>query len=276
MRFAGLPDVNSRRIVKGERMTVQDLFDLTGKVSLVSGGGDGIGRSMALALAEAGSDVVIFSRRVEKCDAVAREIQTNGGRALALACDILSETDIEKVVAETLRVFGKIDVLVNNSGRTWGASPEDIAFDDWKKVIDLNLNATFRCTQIVGREMIKRQSGKIINISSYAGSRGTDPAYLNAIAYNTSKGALNILTQDLAVKWAQHNITVNAIAPGWFPTKMTQWTFDNYGEAILARIPLKRYGRMQELMGVIVFMASPASDYLTGQVIAVDGGLTAC
>jgi len=230
---------------------------------------------MAVALADAGSDVVVFSRRGEKCEDVAHEIESHGGRALAFTCDILRGADIERVVAETLRVFGRIDVLVNNSGRTWSASPEDIAFDDWKKVVDLNLNATFRCTQIVGREMIKRQKGKIINISSYSGSRGTDPAYMDTIPYNTSKGALNIFTQDLAVKWAQHNITVNAIAPGWFPTKMTQWTFDNHGEAILARIPLKRYGTMDELMGVIVFMAAPASNYITGQIIAVDGGLTA-
>jgi NAD(P)-dependent dehydrogenase (short-subunit alcohol dehydrogenase family) len=256
-------------------MTVSALFNLKGKVALVSGGGDGIGRAMALGLAEAGSDVVIFSRRAEKCEAVAREIESQGGRALALACDILKEDDIRRVVDETLGAFGQIDVLVNNSGRTWGASPEDIAFENWEKVIDLNLNATFRCTQIVGKEMIKRRQGKIINISSYSGSRGTDPAYLDAIPYNTSKGALNVFTQDLAVKWARFNITVNAIAPGWFPTKMTQWTFDNRGEAILARIPLKRYGKMEELMGVIVFMASPASDYITGQIITVDGGLTA-
>ncbi len=256
-------------------MTERNLFNLKGKVSLVSGGGDGIGRAMAVALADAGSDVVIFSRRIEKCEAVTGEIKTRGGRALALACDILSEADIERVVAETLRLFGKIDVLVNNSGRTWGASPEDIAFEDWKKVVDLNLNATFRCTQLVGREMIKRRQGKIINISSYSGSRGSDPAYMDAIAYNTSKGALNTFTKDLAVKWAPYNITVNAVAPGWFPTKMTQWTFDHHGEKILARIPLKRYGKMEDLMGVIVFMASPASDYLTGQIIAVDGGLTA-
>ncbi|MEE4113775.1 MAG: glucose 1-dehydrogenase [Desulfobacteraceae bacterium] len=256
-------------------MSARDLFDLKGKVSLVSGGGDGIGRAMAIALADAGSDVVIFSRRAEKCEAVAHEIESQGGRALALACDILRGEEIERVVSETLRVFGKIDVLVNNSGRTWGDAPEDITLENWKKVIDLNLNATFLCTQLVGREMIKRQQGKIINISSYSGSRGTDPAYLDAIPYNTTKGAVNIFTQDLAVKWAKYNITVNAIAPGWFPTRMTQWTFDNRGEAILARIPLKRYGTMEELMGVIVFMASPASNYITGQIIAVDGGLTA-
>lgn len=256
-------------------MTARAIFDLSGKVSLVSGGGDGIGRSMAMALAEAGSQVVIFSRRIENCETVAHEIETKGGRALALACDILREADLARVAAETLRVFGKIDVLVNNSGRTWGACPEEIRFEDWKKVVDLNLNATFRCTQLVGREMINRKQGKIINISSYAGSRGTDPAYLDAIPYNATKGALNAFTRDLAVKWAKYNITVNAIAPGWFPTKMTQWTFENRGEAILARIPLKRYGAMEEIMGVIVFMASPASNYITGQIIAVDGGLTA-
>ncbi len=256
-------------------MTIRNLFNLKGRVALVSGGGDGIGKAMAIALADGGSDVVVFSRRAEKCEAVAHEIESHGGRALAFACDICREADIERVVAETLKAYGKIDVLINNAGRTWGAWPEEITFEDWKKVVDLNINATFRCTQIVGQSMIKDQSGKIINISSYAGSRGTDPAYLNAIPYNTTKGAVNTFTKDLAVKWAQHNITVNAIAPGWFPTKMTQWVFKNRGEAILARIPLGRYGLMEELMGVIVFMASPASNYLTGQIIAVDGGLTA-
>jgi len=206
---------------------------------------------------------------------VAQEIEAQGGRALAFGCDILREEDIQRVLDSTLEIFGNIDVLINNSGRTWGGAPEDIGYEDWKKVIDLNLNATFRCTQMVGRHMISRKTGKIINISSYSGSRGTDPLYMDAIPYNTSKGALNIFTKDLAVKWAKHNITVNAIAPGWFPTKMTRWTFDNQGESILARIPLGRYGKMEELMGVAVFLASSASDYLTGQIIGVDGGLTA-
>ena len=256
-------------------MTVKNLFDLTGKVSLISGGGDGIGRAMALGLAEAGSAVVVFSRRGDICEALADEIKAKGGKALGFACNILKEEDIRRVVNETAGAFGKIDVLINNSGRTWGAAPEDMGFDDWKKVIDLNLNATFQCTQIVGREMIRAGGGKIINISSYSGSRGTDPDYLNAIPYNTTKGALNTFTKDLAVKWAHHNITVNAIAPGWFPTKMTQWTFDNHGEKILAKIPMNRYGKMEEIMGVAVFMASTASDYITGQIITVDGGLTA-
>jgi NAD(P)-dependent dehydrogenase (short-subunit alcohol dehydrogenase family) len=256
-------------------MKIGSLFDLTGKVAMISGGGDGIGRAMAFGLAEAGSDVVVFSRRIEVCEEVANAIQKLGVRALAFKCDISREEDVARVVSESLKEFKQIDILVNNSGRAWGASPEEIGFDAWQKVIDINIHGTFRCTQAVGREMIKQRKGKIINISSYAGSRGTDPQYLNSIPYNTSKGALDAFTRDLAVKWAQYNINVNAIAPGWFPTKMTKWTFDNNGEAILARIPMKHYGKMEDIMGVAVFLASAASDYITGQIIGVDGGLTA-
>jgi len=258
-----------------KEMGTLGLFDLTGKVALVSGGGDGIGRAMALGLADAGSDVAVFSRRLEVCEEVAHEIQKRGVRALAFQCDISREEDVAGVVSKSIKELNRIDILINNSGRTWGASPEEMSFEAWQKVIDVNINGTFRCTQLVGREMIKLRKGKIINISSYTGSRGTDPEYLNAIAYNTSKGAVDAFTRDLAVKWAKYNINVNSIAPGWFPTKMTKWTFDNKGEAILARIPMKRYGKMEEIMGVAVFLASAASDYMTGQVVYVDGGLTA-
>jgi NAD(P)-dependent dehydrogenase (short-subunit alcohol dehydrogenase family) len=256
-------------------MKALDLFDLSGKVAMISGGGDGIGRAMATGLAEAGSDIVVFSRRLEKCEEVANEIETIGTRALALQCDITRESDVERVVKETINKFNKIDILVNNSGRTWGAAPEEIPYDAWDKVINLNINGTFRCTQRVGKEMIKQNRGKVINISSYAGSRGTDPKYLDAIAYNTSKGALNTFTMDLAVKWAKYNINVNAVAPGWFPTKMTEWTFSHRGEAILAHTPMKRFGQLDELKGVVVFLSSKASDFLTGQIIGLDGGLTA-
>jgi len=256
-------------------MKALDLFDLSGKVAMISGGGDGIGRAMASGLAEAGSDIVVFSRRLEKCEEVANEIETGGARALALQCDITRENDVDRVVTQTIKKFSKIDILVNNSGRTWGATPEEMPYEAWQKVIDLNINGTFRCTQRVGKEMIKHKRGKIINISSYAGSRGTDPLYLDAISYNTSKGALNTFTMDLAVKWAKYNINVNAIAPGWFPTKMTEWTFSHRGEAILARTPMKRFGQLDELKGVVVFLSSKASDYLTGQIIGVDGGLSA-
>jgi gluconate 5-dehydrogenase len=256
-------------------MSGHKLFDLSGKVAMISGGGDGIGRSMALGLAEAGADVIIFSRRLEICGEVAGEIETLDRSALALQCDITSDEDVDRMVRASIEKFGKIDILINNSGRTWGASPEEIPIDAWNKVIDLNINGTFRCIQKVGREMIKAGGGKIINISSYAGSRGTDPAYLNAIPYNASKGAVNTLTMDLAVKWAKYNINVNCVAPGWFPTKMTEWTFDNNGEKILARIPMQRYGDLEEMKGVVVFLSAPASNYVTGQILSVDGGLTA-
>ena len=256
-------------------MKALDLFDLSGKLAMISGGGDGIGRTMATGLAEAGSDIVVFSRRLEKCEEAAHEIEKCGVRALALQCDITRENDVDRVVSQAMKNFNKIDILVNNSGRTWGAAPEEMPYEAWQKVIDLNINGTFHCTQSVGKEMIKQNHGKIINITSYAGSRGTDPVYLDAIPYNTSKGALNVFTMDLAVKWAKYNINVNAIAPGWFPTKMTEWTFSHRGEAILARTPMKRFGQLTELKGIVVFLASKASDYLTGQVIGVDGGLTA-
>jgi NAD(P)-dependent dehydrogenase (short-subunit alcohol dehydrogenase family) len=256
-------------------MMALQIFDLTGKVAMVSGGGDGLGRAMALGLADAGANVAVFSRKLEKCEAVAREIEARGVGALAVQCDISRQEDVDRLMEQTLQKFAHIDILVNNSGRTWGAEPEDMKFEDWSKVIDLNINGTFRITQAVGREMIRLGKGKIINISSYAGSRGTDPVYMNAIPYNTSKGAIESFTMDLAVKWAKHQINVNCIAPGWFPTRMTTRMFENHGEAILARIPMKRYGKPEELMGIIIFLASAASDYVTGQVIGVDGGLTA-
>ena len=256
-------------------MKALELFDLSGKVAMISGGGDGIGQAMATGLAEAGADVVVFSRRLEKCEEVAHEIETIGKQAIALQCDITREDDVERVVTQTVKRFNKIDILVNNSGRSWGATPEEIPYEDWQKVIDLNINRTFRCTQRVGKEMIKQKRGKIINISSYAGLRGTDPEYLDSIPYNTSKGALNTFTMDLAVKWAKYNINVNAIAPGWFPTKMTEWTFSHRGEAILAHTPMKRFGQLNELKGIVVFLSSQASDYLTGQIIGIDGGLSA-
>jgi len=256
-------------------MGTLDLFNLNGKVSMVSGGGDGIGRTLATALAEAGSDIVVFSRRLEKCEEVAHEVEKLGVRAMALQCDITREKDVDSVVEQTIAHFNQIDILVNNSGRAWGSPAEKVEYADWLKVIDLNINGTFRCTQKVGREMIKRKQGKIINISSVAGHRGTDPYYLDAISYNTSKGAINTFTKDLAIKWAQYNIHVNCIAPGWFPTKLTKWIFDNKGEAILSRVPMKRYGKLEELKGIVVFLAAPASNYVTGQIICVDGGITA-
>jgi NAD(P)-dependent dehydrogenase (short-subunit alcohol dehydrogenase family) len=255
-------------------MSILDLFNLAGKVSIITGGGDGLGKMIAIALGEAGSDIIICSRKLEKCEATAHEIEKLGVRALPFKCDIDRDGDVDRVTTTTLKEFGKIDILVNNSGRTWGASPEDIKIEDWQKVIDLNITGTFRCTQKVGREMIKQKQGKIINISSYTGLMGTDPEFMNAIPYNVSKGALITFTKDLATKWAKYNINVNCIAPGWFPTKISQWILENKGEKILSRLLIKRFGNEDDLKGVAIFLASRASDYMTGQVLSVDGGLT--
>lgn len=256
-------------------MKTMDLFNLKGKTAIVTGGAIGLGRQMALGLAEAGADIVICSRKLEKCEEMAHQIDSLGVRALALRCDLTRGEEIDQVVKKTIEEFGRVDILVNNSGRTWGASVEELKIEDWKKVIDLNITGTFQFTQRVGREMIRQTGGKIINISSYAGLMGTDPEYLNAIAYNTSKGALIAFTKDLAVKWAKFGIQVNAIAPGWFVTEMTKWITEHHGERMMDRLLIKRYGGEDDLKGVIVFLASKASDYITGHILCVDGGLTA-
>lgn len=252
-----------------------DLFNLKGKTAIVTGGAIGLGQQMVLGLAEAGADIVVCSRKLEKCQEMASQIESLGVRGLALRCDLNREEEIDHLVKETIREFGKIDILVNNSGRTWGASVEELKIEDWKKVIDLNITGTFLLTQRAGREMIRQRSGKIINIVSYAGLMGTDPEYLNAIAYNTSKGALVAFTKDLAVKWAKYGILVNAIAPGWFITEMTKWSTECHGVKMMDRLLIKKFGEADDLKGAVVFLASMASNYITGQILCVDGGLTA-
>jgi len=256
-------------------MEVRSLFDLSGKVAIVTGGGIGLGQQMAIALAEAGCNIVTCSRKVERCEAVAHEIEKMGVRALAFRCDIANEEEIEHVVNETVKAFGKIDILVNNAGRTWGSPMEEFPLEHWNKVMAVNITGTFLFSQKAGREMINQKSGKIINISSYGGLLGSDPEYMDAIVYNTSKGAIITFTRDLAVKWAKYNINVNAIAPGWFVTQMTKWSRENKGDKILDRLLIKRFGGEDDLKGAVVFLASRASDYVTGQVLCVDGGLTA-
>ncbi|MBM4306068.1 MAG: glucose 1-dehydrogenase [Deltaproteobacteria bacterium] len=256
-------------------MKTMDLFDLKGKTAIVTGGGIGLGQQMALGLAEAGADIVICSRKLEKCQEMARQIESLGRKALALRCDLNREEEIDQVVKEILKAFGKVDILVNNAGRTWGGPVEELKVADWKKVIDLNITGTFQFTQRIGREMIQQRSGKIINIVSYAGLIGTDPEYLNAIAYNTSKGGLIAFTKDLAVKWSVYGIQVNAISPGWFLTEMTKWSTEHHGKKMVDRLLVKRFGGEDDLKGAVVFLASRASDYVTGHVLSVDGGLTA-
>ncbi len=255
-------------------MSVLDLFDLSNKVSIITGGGDGLGRTMATALAEAGSNIVVCSRKLEKCEATAHDLEKVGVKVLAIKCDISQPEDIDEVVTKTKKEFQGIDILVNNSGRTWGGPPEELNIEDWKKVMDVNIHGTFMFSQKIGKEMISKEKGKIINIASYAGLGGTDPDCLNGISYNTSKGAVIVFTKDLATKWAKYNINVNCIAPGWFPTKMTKWVLENKGEKIKDRLLIKRFGQPDDLKGAVVFLASKASDYITGQVLSVDGGIT--
>jgi NAD(P)-dependent dehydrogenase (short-subunit alcohol dehydrogenase family) len=255
-------------------VSIFDVFHLSGKVAIVSGGGGGLGRIMAVGLAEAGADVVVCSRKIENCEETGNLIDSFGRKSLALKCDLTIEEDIDKAVSITLKEFNKIDILINNAGRTYGADPEEYRLTDWKAVIDVNVTGTFLFCQRVGREMIKQQYGKIINISSYAGLGGTDPKCLNAISYNTSKGAVILLTKDLATKWAKHQINVNCIAPGWFPTKMTKWLVENKDEELKSRMLIKRYGREEDIKSAAIYLSSKASDYLTGQVLSVDGGLS--
>jgi NAD(P)-dependent dehydrogenase (short-subunit alcohol dehydrogenase family) len=252
---------------------VQQLFDLTGKVAIVTGGATGLGRQIALAFAESGAGVVVCARNAERCVEAAAELERVGTRALGLGCDVRDPESIQSVVTRTIETFGRVDILVNNSGTSWGASPEDVPLAGWQKVIDVNLTGAFLFAQAVGRELIRQgDGGKIINIASVAAFRGADPAAMDAVAYNASKGGLVAMTVDLAVKWAPHGICVNAIAPGWFPSDMSETVLERSGSLLLSRIPLGRLGGADDLKGAAAFLASAASDFVTGVTLPVDGG----
>ena len=257
-------------------MSVMDLFQLTGKTAIITGGGRGLGLQIAQAYAEAGiANLVLCSRSLETCQQVADELgQQFDVKVLALKCDITNPEDVQNVVAKTVETFGTIDILVNNSGASWGERVEKMPKAAWDKVININVTGTFLMSQAVGTVMIQQKFGKIINIASIAGFGGT-PEFMQTIGYNTSKGAVLTFTKDLAVKWGRHQINVNAIAPGFFPTKMSSQLIEMGKEQILALTPLKRLGSEQDLKGAAVFLASAASDYVTGAVLSVDGGASA-
>lgn len=256
-------------------MNVFDLFRLDDKVAVITGGGRGLGQQIAQAYVEAGAKVVLCSRRVENCEYVKSEIEAAGGTALALQLDVTNPDSIAQVTAKTVETFGKIDILVNNSGTSWGADSLEMPLDAWMKVMQTNLTGTFFMSQSVGRQMKKQGGGKIVNISSVAGLRGQDPEGLDAIGYSASKGGVIALTRDMAVKWARYNINVNAIAPGFFLTKMTKDVLAHAGDRVVANTPIKRIGGERDLQGAALFFASDASNYVTGQVLPVDGGATA-
>ena len=254
---------------------VKSLFDLTGRVSVVTGGATGLGLQMATGLAEAGSHVVICSRKLENCEQAAAGIEQLGVKALAAACDVTRPDQVEALKDATLRKFGRVDVLVNNAGKAWVAPAEEMPLERWQQVMDLNVTAPFICSQIFGREMIKAKKGSIINIASIAGLRGRDPKAYDSVVYSTSKGALVNFTRDLAVKWAKHNIRVNAICPGFFVTPLNRVLYERNRENIDRRIPLGHVGGPDDLKGIAVLLASDASSFMTGTVIPVDGGTVA-
>jgi gluconate 5-dehydrogenase len=256
-------------------MRVQQLFDLSGRVALITGGSRGLGLEMAEGLGEAGAQVVITARRQQWLTSAEQTLAGAGIEVLALPCDVTDPAQVEAVCESANSLFGPIDILVNNAGVSWGAPVADMPLDKWRQVIETNLTGTFVVTQIVGGQMVARRSGKIINTASIAGLVGEPPEVLDAIGYSAAKGGVIAFTRDLAVKWARYGICVNAIAPGFFPTRMTEGVLAQAEPHIAARTPLGRVGKAGELKGVAVFLASAASDYITGQIIAVYGGATA-
>lgn len=254
-------------------MSIFDLFKLDGKTALITGGGRGLGGEIAKSFAEAGANVVVCSRKLEPCEEMRDHLkETYHVDSLAFKCNVADRDDVKNVVQETVDHFGGIDILVNNSGATWGASVLDMPFEAWEKVINVNITGTFLMSQEVGRIMVNQRQGKIINLASVAGFGGTDPRYMDTIGYNTSKGAIMTFTKDLAVKWGQYNINVNAIAPGFFPTKMSRGLLETGKDKILEGTPLNRLGKDEDIKGVALFLASKASDFVSGDILTVDGG----
>lgn len=257
-------------------MRTLDLFDLHGKVAIVTGGAAGIGRQMAEGLAELGADLVLGARKAERCVRVAAELAgSTGVRVVGIGCDVADPEQVEAMVATAVDRFGRVDVLVNNAGTTWAAPAEAMRLEDWRKVLDVNLTGAFLCCQSAGRVMIGQGSGKIVNIASVAGLGGSPPELMDTVGYNASKGGLITLTRDLAVKWARHGINVNGIAPGWFPSRMSGWTLEHHSDTLSQFIPLRRFGGPHDLKGAVAYLASAASDYVTGHVLVVDGGTSA-
>lgn len=258
-------------------MLAKDLFDLEGRTALVTGGSRGLGLQIAEALGEMGARLVLSARKADELDAAVKHLKTLGIEASAVAADVASETDITRLVDETLERLGHVDILVNNAGATWGAPAEDHPLAGWDKVMNLNVRGVFLLTQAIGkRSMIPRGYGRVITVASIAGLRGNPPGTMKTLAYNTSKGALVNFTRALAGEWGPYGITVNAIAPGFFPSKMTQGVLAQLGaENMAKRVPLQRLGDNEDLKGVALLFASRAGKHITGQILAVDGGSVA-
>jgi len=253
--------------------TIKELFDLSGKTAIVTGGSRGIGKEMAEGLAEAGANLMLCARRAEWLDETLSEFRSKGFRVEGKTGDVSKTEDVQAIVDETVKTFGKVDILINNAGISWGAMPEEMPLAQWQKVIDVNLTGCFLFAQAVGREMLKNNSGSIINIASIAGlsSSANGPFYAGYVA---SKAGLIGLTRELAASWGRRGIRVNAIAPGFFHSRLADAVIDIYERSIQENNVIPRIGEEGELKGAAVFLASDASSYITGQTIIVDGGMT--
>jgi len=256
-------------------MNVHDLLSLKGKTALITGGSRGLGLQMAEALGEMGAKVAISARKKEELDEAAAHLKKLNIEAASFVCDIGKREQVPVLADAVLKKFGKVDILVNNAGATWGAPAEDHPIEGWDKLVNVNLTGAFLLSQAIAkRSMIPGKWGRIINTASVAGLTASDPRVVRTVAYNATKHGLVGLTRQLAAEWGEHGITVNAICPGFFPSKMTKATLDTLGKLVLEVTPNKRLGNDEDLKGLVVLLASEASRHITGQAIAVDGGAT--
>jgi NAD(P)-dependent dehydrogenase (short-subunit alcohol dehydrogenase family) len=257
--------------------TISELFSLQGKIALITGGSRGLGLQMAHALGEQGATVILSARKAEELELACAQLAAGGIKASYFAANAADDAALAHMVKEIMSIHGRIDILVNNAGATWGSPAEDHPLDAWDKVMNLNVRSMFALSQLVAKQsMIPNKYGRIINVASIAGLSGNGPGSMQTIAYNTSKGAAVNFTRTLAGEWGKYGITVNAIAPGFFPSKMTKGLLQHMGEEnIAARSPLGRIGDDEDLKGAAVLFASDAGKHITGQILAVDGGVSA-
>jgi NAD(P)-dependent dehydrogenase (short-subunit alcohol dehydrogenase family) len=258
-------------------MSIKKLFDLSGKTALITGGSRGLGLQIAEALGEQGATLVLSARKEDELKEAVAHLKSMGIASSYIVADGAKESDIANLATEAIKRLGHVDILINNAGATWGAPAEDHPLEAWDKVMNLNIRGLFLLTQAIGKHsMIPRKYGRVLNVASIAGLGGNPPGTMKTIAYNTSKGAVVNFTRALAGEWGAHGITVNALAPGFFPSKMTKGVLSQFGADTLAKeAPLQRIGDDEDLKGAALLFASDAGKHITGQILAVDGGVSA-